>query len=122
MLDTNYVDLDIHLLCRIAYRETGNREKESFHTSVLKGLVNSIYNSGDGSSPEKAMAVISVQEEYFLMNANGLHLLKQKSLTVNGHEYDAMDVENKTTREKKTLYFNIDIPRQWLTKNLKKGE
>ncbi len=122
VLDTNYVDLDIHLLCRIAYRETGNAEKEAFHTSVLKGLVNSIYNSGDGSSPEKAMVVISVPEEYFLMNANGLHLLKQKSLTVNGHDYDAMDVENKKTREKKTLYFNIDIPRQWLAKNLKKGE
>lgn len=120
-LDTNYVDLDIHLLCRIAYRETGNTEKEAFHTSVLRGLANSIYTSGDGSSPEKAMVVISVPEEYFVISANGLKLIKQKSLTVNGHDYDAMDVENKKTGEKKTVYFNIDIPRQWLTKNLKKG-
>jgi hypothetical protein len=122
VLDTNYVDLDIHLLCRIAYRETGNTEKEAFHTSVLRGLANSIYTSGDGSSPEKAMVVISVPEEYFVITANGLKLVKQKSLTVNGHDYDAMDVENKKTGEKKTLYFNIDIPRQWLTKNLKKGD
>jgi hypothetical protein len=109
-------------LCRIAYRETGNTEKEAFHTSVLRGLANSIYTSGDGSSPEKAMVVISVPEEYFVITANGLKLVKQKSLTVNGHDYDAMDVENKKTGEKKTLYFNIDIPRQWLTKNLKKGD
>ena len=122
VLETNYVDLDIHLLCRIAYRETGNTAKEAFHVSVLRGLVSSIYNSGDGSSPEKAMVVISVPEEYFVMNANGLSLLKQKSMTVNGHDYDAMDVENKKTGEKKTMYFNVDIPRQWLTKALKKGD
>jgi len=121
VLDTNYVDLHIHLLCRVAYRETGNTEKEAFHTSVLRGLANSIYTSGDGSSPEKAMVVISVPEEYFVINASGLKVLKQKSLAVNGHDYDAMDVENKKTGEKKTLYFNTDIPRQWLAKNLKKG-
>lgn len=121
-LETNYVDLDVHLLCRIAYRETGNKEKEAFHVSVLRGLVSSIYNSGDGSSPEKAMLVISVPEEYFVMNANGLTLLKQKSMTVNGHDYDAMDVESKKTGEKKTMYFNIDIPRQWLAEALKKGK
>jgi hypothetical protein len=122
LLDTNYVDLDIHLLCRIAYRETGNTEKEAFHTSVVRGLANSIFASGDGSSPEKAMVVISVPEEYFVINASGLKMLKQKSITVNGHDYDVMDVENKKTGEKKTLYFNIDIPRQWLAKNLKKGD
>lgn len=118
-LETNYVDLDVHLLCKIAYRETGNSEKEAFHTSILKGLVNSLYNSGDGSTPEKAMTVISVAEEYFVLNANGLKPVKTKTLTVNGHDYDGIDAENKKTGERKTVYFNTDIPRQWLTKNLK---
>ena len=119
VLDTNYVDPDIHLLCRIAYREMGNAEKEAFHTSVLKGLVNSIYESGDGNSPEKAMVVINVAEEYFILNANGFRRVKQSSITVNGHDYDRMDVESKKTGEKKTFYFNVDIPRRWLEKSLK---
>ncbi len=118
-LETNYVDLDMHLLCKIAYREMRNSERDAFHTSVLKGLVNSIYTSGDGSTPEKAMTVISVPEEYFILNANGLKMIKTKTLTVNGHDYDGMDVENKKTGEKKTVYFNIDLPRQYLTKQLK---
>jgi hypothetical protein len=80
VLERNYIDLDVHLLCRTAYRETGNLEKYTFHSSVLKGLVGSLYASGDGTTPEKAIAVISVSEEYFIMNANDLNQLKLQQL------------------------------------------
>jgi len=120
VLDTNYVDLDAHLLCRIAYKEMGNSERYAFHTSVLQGLVGSLYASGDGTIPEKAIVVISVPEEYFVINANGLKSVKTSTLATNGHDYDRMDVESRKTGQKSTLYFNIDIPRRWLTKNLQK--
>lgn len=120
VLETNYVDLDVHLLCRIAYGEMGNAERYTFHTSVLQGLVGSLYASGDGTTPEKAIVVISVPEEYFVINANGLKSVKTSTLAANGHDYDRMDVESRKTGEKSTLYFNIDIPRRWLTKNLQK--
>jgi hypothetical protein len=119
VLERNYVDLDVHLLCRTAYRETGNLEKYTFHSSILKGLVGSLYASGDGTAPEKAIIVISVSEEYFIMNANGLKSIKNTTFAANGHNYDKIDVENKKTAEKKVIYFNIDIPYNWLTKNLK---
>lgn len=120
VLEKNYVDLDIHLLCRIAYREMGNSEKYAFHNAVLKGLVGSLYASGDGLTPEQAIVVISVSEEYFLLNANGLKTINSSSVTANGHHYDKMDVENKKTAEKTVLYFNIDIPFGWLNKSLQK--
>jgi len=120
VLEKNYVDLDAHMLCRIAYREMGNLEKDAFHNAVLKGLVSSLYASGDGTTPEEAIVVISVREEYFLLNANGLKTIKNSSFTANGHNYDKMDVENKKTAEKTVIYFNIDIPFGWLTKNLQK--
>jgi hypothetical protein len=119
-LEKNYVDLDLHFLCRIAYREMGDLEKYALHNSVLKGLVNSLYASGDGTAPEKAIVVISVQEEYFVLNANGLKSIKNSSFAANGHNYDKMDVENKKTAEKKVIYFNIDIPYGWLAKSLQK--
>lgn len=118
VLKTNYVDLDIHLLCRIAYREMGDLERYAFHTSVLNGLACSLYASGDGTTPEKAIVVISVREEYFFMEANGLKLKLSSLITANGHNYDMMDVENKKTSEKMVIYFNIDIPYGWLTKHL----
>ncbi|MBA4417419.1 MAG: hypothetical protein C0392_05875 [Syntrophus sp. (in: bacteria)] len=119
-LEKNYVDLDVHLLCRIAYRALGNSEKYTFHSSVLKGLASSLYASGDGTSPEKAIVVISVQEEYFFMNANGLKSIRSSLVSANGHNYDKTDVENKKTAEKKVIYFNIDIPYGWMTKSLRK--
>jgi hypothetical protein len=120
VLETNYVDLDAHMLCMIAYREMGNSERYSFHNSVLQGLVGSLYASGDGLTPEQAIVVISVSEEYFILNANGLKTIKSSSMMANGHDYDKMDVENKKTAEKMVIYFNIDIPFGWLNKSLKK--
>lgn len=118
-LEKNYVDLDLHLLCRIAYREMGNTAKYAFHTRVLKGLVDSLYASGDGSTLEKAIVVISVPEEYFLLNANALRSTATATLAEKGHDYDRMDVQSKKTGEKSTLYFNIDIPRRWLKEALR---
>jgi len=120
ILEKNYVDLNAHMLCRIAYREMGNSEKDEFHNSILKGLVSSLYASGNGTTPEEAIVVISVPEEYFLLNVNGLKPIKNNSFAANGHYYDKMDVENKKTAEKTAIYFNIDIPYGWLNKNLQK--
>lgn len=119
-LKKNYVDLDAHLISMIAYRESGNLEKSSFHNGVLKGLVNSIYSSGDGKSPGSAFVVISVAEEYFFLNANRLKKLKSASLALNGRHYDKVEAENKKTGEKSVVYFDISIPYGWLSENLKK--
>ena len=119
-LKKNYVNLDMHMLCMIAFRESGNHEKSAYHNAILKGLFGSIYSSGDGTSPEKAYVVISVPEEYVLLNVNGLKMLKNSAMTINGHKYDKAEVENIKTKEKSIIYFNIDIPYGWLTQNLKK--
>jgi hypothetical protein len=120
VLEKNFVDLDAHFICQIAYRELGSLTKYSFHRNILKGLVNSLYASGEGSSPEKAIVVISVREEYFLMNANGLKKIKQSLIKANDHRYDKMEVESKKNGGKKILYFNVDIPYSWLSKGLQK--
>jgi hypothetical protein len=120
VLEKNFVDLDAHFICQIAFRELGSLTKYGFHRNILKGLVNSLYASGNGLKPETAIVVITTREEYFLMNANGLKRTKQSLINANGHRYDKMEVENKKTGEKKVLYFNVDIPFVWLSKNLKK--
>jgi hypothetical protein len=120
LLEKNYIDMDAHFICRHAYKKLGDTAKYAFHNAILKGLINSLSSSGDGSSPEKALVVISVPEEYFFLRAKGLIKPKQKLANVNGKRYDKMEVEDKKTGEKKTLYFNIDIPFGWLAKNFEK--
>jgi len=120
ILEKNYVDMDAHFICRYAYRKLGDSAKYAFHTAVLKGLVNSLSSSGDGSSPEKAIVVISVPEEYFFLRTNGLVNPKQKLVNLNGRRYDKMEAEDKKSGDKKTYYFNIDIPYGWLARSFQK--
>jgi hypothetical protein len=54
------------------------------------------------------------------MSANGLRKIKQSLVKANDHSYDRMDVENAKTGEKKTIYFNIDIPYGWLSNSMQK--
>jgi len=60
-------------------------------------FVGSLNASGNGTTAEEAILVISVWEEYFILEANGLRIIKNSLFTANGHNYDMMDVENKKT-------------------------
>jgi hypothetical protein len=120
VLEKNFVDFEAHMICQMGYRELGSMTKYAFHRNILKGLVSSLYASGDGLTPETAMIVITTREEYFFMSANGLRKIKQSLVKANDHSYDRMDVENAKTGEKKTIYFNIDIPYGWLSNSMQK--
>lgn len=110
ILDKNYVDIDAHNICRIAYREMKNPEKYNFHQFIVTGLIDSILNSGDGKSPETAYLVISIDEEYVILAVLDLKLIKQSLIKSNSKNYDKIEARNRKTGETTTLYFNIDIP------------
>jgi hypothetical protein len=114
VLGKNYVDLDAHFISRIGYRELKNTEKFNFHSTVLKGLMDSIYESGDGQAPESAFIVISTSEEYFLLRMNGFRSIAQKGLEREGLKFDELEAEKIKSGEKRKFYFNIDFPFRWL--------
>lgn len=110
VLDNEYVNIDAHYVAYIANREMGSADKAQFHLTVFRALLDSIRNSGDGLSTEKAWVVISVHEEYVLLRALGFRPFQQSLLAVNGHSYDKMVVKNTEDGSEKTFYFNVDIP------------
>lgn len=120
VLEKNYVDMDAHFVCRIAYRETKNTEKQRFHEFVVKGLLDSIYDSGNGQTTETAFVVISTDEEYFFLRAYGFNVIKQSLVKINDRNYDKIDVEERKSGEKIIVYFNVDMPFNWLNKQFKK--
>jgi len=119
ILKDNYVDIDAHLVCEIIYDKIKKSEQSNYHRFVVRGLLDSIYASGDGSTPEKAYVVIDVREEYSILDANGLESIKHSTLRLGDHNYDKMEVRNPETGEKMVLFFNIDIPYGWLTRKKK---
>ena len=105
------VDMDAHYVDYVAYRELKDQEKADFHQFVLKGLLKSITDSGDGKSPKTAFQVIEVHEEYVLLHFMGIGLPKSQSLLQkDGHAYDEIKFDDPATKQEVVLFFNVDIP------------
>ena len=78
-----------------------------FHGAVKNALVKSIVNSGDGKSPETAMYVIGVAEEYEALQELGLTQESQRLEQKNNRHYDVFSVRD-STGEKRDVYFAVD--------------
>jgi hypothetical protein len=112
VLDSEYVNIDAHYVALVANREMSATEKWKFHQIVFGKLIDSILNSGDGKSPEKAWVVITVHEEYVVLNALGFERfpMQQSLLHKDGHSYDVMTAKKADDGTEQTFYFNVDIP------------
>ena len=120
ILEKKFVDIEAHFVCSIAFREMKNVEKYAFHNFVMKGLVDSILNSGDGKTPETAFIVIETGEEYALLGMTGFEVVRQSLIKSNGHSYDKMETKHRKTGELGVFFFNVDIPFNWLNKQFRK--
>lgn len=109
VLEKNYVDIDAHVVCRVAYREMKHMEKDREHQFIMKGLIDFILNSGDGITPETAYVVINTREEYIILNVLGFKPEKQSTVESNGKKYDRMEAVDLKTNQKVEIYFNIDL-------------
>lgn len=119
ILEKNYVDINAHFGAFVANNKKGVADKADFHKFVVKGLISSITDSGDGKSADKAFVVISTDEEYALLNFLGLRPASQALLNKGGHSYDMLTAVDPKTNEKQDVYFNIDKPFGWLGNSLK---
>jgi hypothetical protein len=71
-------------------------------------LLSAVTSTGDGSSKETAFHVISVADEYGIMDIFGLSPTMQSLVEDKGQSYDVMELkENKYGFE--SMYFNITV-------------
>lgn len=110
VLESDYLDIDAHMFAGLAYEKTKQAEKAAFHRAVARGLLHSILASGNGTTPEKAFVVISVDEEYSVLRYLGLRSDEQSLVETGGHSYDALTASDIQTHQKVTLLFNVDRP------------
>lgn len=110
VLKSNYADLDAHYFAKIAAKQLGKPEQEEFHRWVELGLLQSLRASGDGQSPDTAMKVISVDEEYFILRMMGQMPKQQALSTCAGARCDIMTSFDPESKQEHTWYFNVEIP------------
>ena len=106
-LDQCPVDAEAHKMRAVACAGQNDWAGFHFHMHYYYGLLASITASGDGRTKETAMKVISVSEEYAVLE----HLVERKlgqSLDESGR-YDIMECE--ADGQKVTYYFDVSIPR-----------
>jgi hypothetical protein len=109
ILKTNFLDMITHVYAATAYQSLKDKKKADYHQAVYLGLINSIVTGADGESPKTAYTVISVDEEYAVLNAYGLQRTANTVLDEGGHKYDVLTVTDKTTGVTSKVYFNIDL-------------
>lgn len=123
VLEVNFVDAGAHIVSMVAHDRLGHRDRSRFHQLMAEGLIRSIGGNdpGRGRTPEAPYVVISVREEYDYLQANGLKPAGQALVQCNGRPCDAMDVIERKSGRRSTLYFDVSIPMEQLQKAINPG-
>jgi Domain of unknown function (DUF4919) len=108
VLSDNYLDVDAHFVAMIAADKLGESSRAAHHKYVAKGILDSIFKSGDGKTAATAFKVIAVSEEYALVRVLGLQVQGQSLQHAEGHSYDILKTVDPQTKSERSIYFNID--------------
>jgi hypothetical protein len=114
ILRKGYPNVEVHATLAGIYLQIGGQYQAlaQFHMGITKGILQSIFKTGDGKSKETALEVISDREEYSVMSTVGLPYMGPSVISVKPerdavHSYDVWTVRNKAG-EIVTVYFNTD--------------
>jgi hypothetical protein len=86
--------------------KVGNNEKQNELRGLLFGIHQAIAHSGDGLSPETAVHVIAIQEEYDWLYDKRLTRVLQKLVDTPLGKFDVLTARNNAG-ERRDYYFNI---------------
>ncbi len=81
-----------------------------------------ILGAGNGRSFATAWPVLSVEEESLILEAYDLHHGKQALVEHEAHWYDVHTFRAEGSDQERKVYFNVDLPHNWLERKLKTRE
>ena len=116
-LETDPTNIRFHLYKHIIYSNLYGQDSEKTtdaHNQVVM-LLSTVTSTGDGSSKETAFHVISVADEYGIMDIFGLSPTMQSLVEDKGQSYDVMDLK-ENEYGLKSMYFNITVSMQAMNK------
>jgi hypothetical protein len=102
----DYADGEAHLMAGTALTVLGQKDLADRERAIAVGLLKSIM-TGDGLSAASAFTVISVHEEYELINARQRRSKGQSLKNEGGHAYDVIETVGKDG-DTIAFYFLID--------------
>jgi len=106
VIDREFTDVDAHFVSEMANAKLGNADEAKKQHAIVLGILRSIH-TGDGKTPEAALTVIAVREEYSFIRMIGLRRVRQALISNGGHSYDMLDVVDRNGQPQ-TIYFLVD--------------
>lgn len=79
---------------------------ENLFDLKIEQIKDLILSTGDGSSPERAYKIVSVSDEYFILNSLGINAVQQFLVEDNDKSYDKICDSNSD----RIVYFDITLP------------
>ena len=106
ILEVDYLDTEAHFFSSKAYEALGDKKRAEYHRQFFQGVMDSILASGDGSSPQSAIRVITLTEEWAVLSRLGYPPGGTHATQVHdGVTYDVLSGTHVETGEEKSFYF-----------------
>ena len=107
VLDYEYVNRGLHLAAADAYSHLENTKKAEEHKAIAEKLLEALLTTGDGKTAKTAYRVLSIREEYFIMQQLGYKPHSQALLEDNKRMFDVLTGTDLTTKKEVSIYFDI---------------
>ena len=109
------VSLQGHMTLLLAAGRAAVPPEQAYRYAIrFDGLLDAVFRSGDGRSVRTAFRVLSVADEYVVMQALGVESVLSQSL-VEEH-YDRIEISGATDYEGDEIYFDVSLPMKHLDK------
>ncbi len=107
-------NLQLLIVKSAALRVLGDPPKADETRQQWMLLMDSILTSGDGRSFATAFKVITIDEEYAVLQVLRIEQGKQALVEHDGGNFDVLTVKDPDSGKEFDLYFNVDLPVKWL--------
>jgi Domain of unknown function (DUF4919) len=107
-IETTFIYIDAHLTLAFCAGKAGDKAAEDAGRKIAAGLMKSILASGDGKTPQTALRVVTVWEEYSVLSFLRMHKNVQRLVSVDGHAYDVLEAKREGQDKVVSIYFRID--------------
>jgi len=108
VIESAFIHADAHTIVALCAGKAGDDAGEQAERKIAVGLMRSILNSGDGKTPQTAYRVVTVWEEYSVLQLLKLRKTVQRLVSVDGHAYDVLDAKRDGQDSVVSVYFRID--------------
>jgi hypothetical protein len=115
-----FMRIDAHALALALYEKLEDSEKARLHKEFLEGFSAAVFVPGQGTSFEKPIEVLFIDEEYAFLAAMGAKIKQQALSERDGHRFDVLTTAAKPGEPERQLYFNIDMPWRSLERGMLK--